>query len=124
MSASRSASIAFLLFALALLGGCAPAERPQTEQEALAKKIESRIKLPDGARPLDSYGLNYAFADDGTIVAVYATPHWPTDAKEGESRWHESYEALPRIMDGGCSVISVSYNPETDDLFVGCNGVA
>ena len=109
---------------MALLGGCAPAESPQTEQEALAKKIESRLKLPDGAHPLDSYGRNYAYAEDGTVVAVYAAPHWPTDAKVGEARWHKSYEALPRIMDGGCSVISVSYNPETEDLFVGCNGVA
>lgn len=107
-----------------LLGGCAHSDDPQAEQEALTKKIESRIKLPDGAGQLASYGRNYAFAEDGTVIAAFVAPYGPSDAKAGKSRWHDSYEDLPMILDGGCSVISVKYYPETEDVIASCSGSA
>jgi hypothetical protein len=46
------------------------------------------------------------------------------EAKRDESRWFESADDLPMILDGGCSVIWVGFDPKTERVAASCNGVA
>lgn len=113
-----------LTLVVALLAGCTEAEKPSSDNEAMAEKIERLVELPEGAGPIDSYGRNYATGDDGKVYAVYTAPHGPEDTQAGASRWYENVDELPMIMDGGCSVVTVTYNPETEYVSASCNGVA
>jgi hypothetical protein len=45
-------------------------------------------------------------------------------AQSGWSLWLASSDELPFVLDGGCSVIEVSYRPEMEILNARCNGVA
>ena len=45
--------------------------------------------------------------------------------KAGQSRWFDSYEDLPVVLDGGCGFIEIIYDPKTKRIErVECNGEA
>ena len=127
----------FQLIALFLAMGCAqaPAQNnqsapkaatpPNTEEQArieLMDRIEREVRLPDGAGPLASYARSYAWQQraDGfrKVVAVYDSL---TGAAPGR-RWVAETE-FPLVMDGGCGLISLSYDVAAQRIeHVTCNG--
>lgn len=131
-----------LLLALLLAPGCAraPAQNDQNapqpaapasgpadsdaEQQVIMDRIERAVRLPEGADPLASYERSYAWQrrDDGVrkVIGVYLSPR-------GESRGRRWVveNALPMILDGGCAMITLSYDVAARRIeHVTCNGAA
>jgi hypothetical protein len=100
----------------------APAAGSEAEQQAIMARIERDVRLPEGAGPLASYGRYYAWQDreDGVrkVLAIYVRGqepgrHWVTETQ------------LPLIMDGGCSIVELTWNvAEARIETIGCNGEA
>jgi hypothetical protein len=108
--------------------GATPPAAPSgrdAEQQALMDRIEREVRLPRGAGPVASYARFYAWQQqrgDGVrkVVAVYENL---TGAASGR-RWVTERE-FPVIMDGGCGVVSLSYDVATQRIeHVSCNGLA
>lgn len=107
-------------------------------------RIEQSIRLPREGLRLKDYARYYAYADNGTVEALYERPFsseateenvcedvvddavgdaaipcpafetpYP-DLKANERAWVNDSRSLPGINDGGCSVISFTYDPKTD----------
>lgn len=105
------------------------------DKEALMTRIESRVKLPAEALPLNKYARYYG-RDGSTVVAEYLeSPGFPSKplppgqhnwvhVPEGQRRWVGNSQAFPSVTDGGCSVIYVSYYPKSERLTVQCGGYA
>lgn len=129
----------FQLLALLLALSCAqaPAQNnqgapqaatpPNTEAQArseLMDQIERQVRLPEGAGPLASYERSYAWQDrqDGyrKVLGVYLTPEGINRGR----RWVAENE-LPLILDGGCSMITLTYDVATQRIeHIACNGEA
>jgi hypothetical protein len=110
-----------MLAAFALLGA-APA--PAGEQEALMARIEARVVMPRGADPIAGYDRAYAWDPDAPaasrVIAIYVR----VDANWVGRRWVAA-DALPVVMDGGCSVVTLTYDVASDRVEqIGCNGYA
>ena len=133
-----------------LLAACATEE--QLERDRLTDEIEARVKLPLGARKLADYARYYAFDKGGMVVGVYAPgyarpnpddacgellgdmsireipcPSAPKgdDLLAGQRGWRNSSRELPLIADGGCSVVTLLYDPKIGAVKkVECNGEA
>lgn len=116
-------------------------------------RIEGAVRLPQGARPLRDYARFYAPRKGGAIIAIYSVPSPPISANDrcdelrpdltsrpvecgslsaaswesvtaNERRWVAERE-LPRINDGGCSVVNVVYDPRRQVVVsAACNGPA
>ncbi|MFX6258303.1 hypothetical protein ABTF80_19815, partial [Acinetobacter baumannii] len=56
---------ALILFFSATSTSAAPSQR----QQSLMDEIERTIRLPEGANPLSSYGRNYAYSGESTVIA-------------------------------------------------------
>lgn len=91
-------------------------------------QIESQVELPAGAYDLNDYLRYYAF-DDGHVVAVFTTFDHRSDSDQNvrtsDRNWVGDRDKLPLILDGGCSVVNIVYDPKDrsfDQVF--CNGVA
>lgn len=83
--------------------------------------IEIRIKMPAGASPLASYGRYYTYVvmDGHRLIEGYLV------AKPFARPGRYLNSAGPGIDDGGCSVITVYYDPERQHIAgTFCNGVA
>ncbi|HTU12517.1 MAG TPA: hypothetical protein VMG08_16625 [Allosphingosinicella sp.] len=130
------------LLALFLILGCAPAPAQEggnaqsagppaapnaaddAEREAIMDRIEREIRLPAGADPLASYERSYAWQERGDgvrkVIGVYLTPEGSNRGR----RWVTEAE-LPLILDGGCSLVSLSYDVAAGRIdHVTCNGEA
>lgn len=100
---------------------------PTTEAQAreeLMDRIEREVRLPAGAGPLASYARYYAWQEreDGVrkVVAVYVrlSGHPPGRSWVAEN-------AFPLILDGGCAMITLSYDVAAQRVeHVTCNGEA
>jgi hypothetical protein len=127
---------AIALIALTALLGCSS---PPNDAKLL-DEIESRVQLPDGARPLADYARYYSIGPDGKVIGVYLVPMvidyeasdiscgdatddfeikevpCPQEADPvngllaGQRQWIENHEQLPVIDDGGCDVITVIFD--------------
>jgi hypothetical protein len=102
----------------------APAAGSNAETEANLDRFVLGVRLPGGAGALATYARSYAWQqrEDGVrkVIAVYETL---TGASPGR-RWVAETE-LPAIMDGGCGLVSLSYDVATQRIeHVSCNGVA
>jgi hypothetical protein len=122
---------ALRLLALLLPIGCAeaPAQNaapdaqaaaPADEQAAIMDRIERDLRLPDGAGPLAGYSRYYAWQsrEDGVrkVLAIYVREPNPAQ------RW-VAETALPLIMDGGCGIVSLSYDVAAQRVeHIECNG--
>jgi hypothetical protein len=96
----------------------------ETEQEQLMERIEREVRLPEGSGALSSYARYYAWQqrEDGVrkVVAVYDNL---TGAPSGR-RWVAETD-FPLVMDGGCGLISLSYDVAAQRIeHVTCNGEA
>lgn len=82
--------------------------------------IEKTIKLPEDSDPLEAYGRYYT-QHKGIVHAVFT---------KGWGRFTPgvhivpTYNDLPLIFDGGCSVIDVIYIPQTKAITARCHGHA
>ena len=136
--------------AIQLLAACTTPE--QRKRDELADRIEALVRLPKGAGRLADYARAYAFDDKGLVVGVYVpgyvapkpdetceqvlgdlktreVPCPPETSGErlrsGQRRWVDDINKLPMVMDGGCSVVTVTYDLKRgviQDTY--CNGVA
>ena len=108
-------------------GGPQPATPPDTEAQAreeLMERIEREVRLPEGAAPLASYARYYAWQERGDgirkVIAVYLGVGERTPGR----RWVTENE-FPLILDGGCGLISLSYDAAARRIeHVTCNGEA
>jgi len=97
---------------------------------AFLHKIESTLKLPEGARPLSSYDRYYAYAvrkGRKVLVGVFLYSLALPGIAEGTPGLHvlEKESDLPVVHDGGCSVVTVVLDPDSLlEADVSCNGVA
>jgi hypothetical protein len=124
------------LLAILLALGCgqAPAQNNRSaspaapaataEQEAIMDRIERDVRLPRNADALASYARYYAWQQrsDGTrkVVAV-----WQSLTGERPGRHWVTESEFPVIMDGGCGVITLSYDVGAEQIeHVSCNGYA
>jgi hypothetical protein len=123
------------LLALLLALACAPAlgqaapppaspVQASAEEQAIMDRIERDVRMPQEAGPLAAYHRYYAWRRraDGArkVVAVYVGAR----GGNGERRW-VAETALPVIDDGGCDVISLSYDVASQRIEqIGCNGYA
>ena len=136
--------------AVHLLAACTTPE--QRERDRLTDQIEARVKLPKGAGRLADYARHYAIDEKGLIVGVYSRGfRWPDPdhaceelledfstrmvpcpfdsdvdhLRAGQRGWVDHPDRLPSIMDGGCGVVTVVYDPKASkvrDTY--CNGHA
>ena len=107
----------------ALLVSCAdqlPPGRPMDDTEAnrMMDKIEARIEMPEGARPISKYTRSY-FERGDTIEAIYID----SDLAPPKGRYWNP-EMTVSMEDGGCSQISVTYDTSTEEITAYCNGQA
>lgn len=132
-----------------LVLGCTAPEEHQHDQ--LMDRVESQVTLPQGAGRLSEYARHYALDDKGNVVGVYVAGHQSSNSDEtceevlenfatrevpcaesesaplpvGRRQWVGDTDGLPLVLDGGCSVITVSFDPKTDEVKSAiCNGVA
>ena len=96
-----------ILIALALLvSGCA--HHPDGN-DRIMRRIEAAVSLPQGSAPLSHYRRHYAWANDqeGMVRAVYVQGGKPI-------RLWLAWDEMPIVLDGGCEVVSFSYDVHTE----------
>jgi len=103
-----------LLWAAALGSAQTPAD-----PNVIMDRIEARIVMPAGASPLTLYGRYYAWEprDDGVrkVLGTYVRGERP------ERHWVRQNE-LPLVLDGGCGIVTLTYDPDADRIErVECN---
>ena len=133
-----------------VLAGCSSHEHRR--QLGVMDRIEGAVRLPSGAHPLNAYARYYARLPTGDVEGVYIIP-WNDEPKpgevceeltasfsshavrcpkaqndelkSGERGWVGDYQKLPVRLDGGCSVITIQFDPAKSRLkSVECNGEA
>jgi hypothetical protein len=94
----------------------------------LMDKVEKQVQLPEGSAPIGDYARYYAFDDRQRVVAEYImivdTTNHTLDVPAGKRRWVDVGSNLPSIRDGGCSVVTVLFDPKSNKVDAWCNGVA
>jgi hypothetical protein len=113
---------------VANIAEAAPAARLEGGVDAAtAQKIERQLRLPDGARPVDRYARFY-YVDHDTPAGMVSgwfvgvdnppMPAWPRAGVHLE-------KPTVGVDDGGCFVISLTYDPKADRISeIRCNGHA
>lgn len=91
-----------------------------SEIQALMDRIEARISMPPGASPLALYERYYAWEarEDGVrkVFGTYVRGH-------GSGRHWVNQNELPLVMDGGCGIVTLTYDVDADRVErVECNG--
>lgn len=105
------------LFAVSLGMGSTPGEI-----QALMDRIEARVSMPPGASPLALYERYYAWeAREDGVRKVFGT----YVRGQGTGRHWVNQNELPLVMDGGCDIITLTYDVDADRVErVECNGDA
>ena len=88
---------------------------------AIMNRIETIVVMPPDAAPLAVYGRYYAWEarDDGVqkVLATYVR-------REAPGRHWVDQNELPLVMDGGCDIVTLTYDVATDRVDrVECNGL-
>ena len=114
---------------LLLLPGCSPSVGEH--QTGIMEAVEDKLIMPPDARPWSEYARYYSAQPDGKIIGIFIVPDDPSHQNEfynlpaGERRWVGDYRNLPSIMDGGCTILTVMFDPHSkkrEGPF--CNGEA
>jgi hypothetical protein len=123
-----------VIASLITLASCEPSE--DSRQAALMDEIESSIRLPSGARPLDSYARYYT-EYEGAVRGAFTTRVEPprpadygceemeldggakavpcpaiADARPGERRWVQ-LDDYPAVSGENCTAIQLEFDPRT-----------
>lgn len=102
---------------LMLVSACA---HSSDDSNQIMKKIEAKLIMPVGAESIETYRRYYSWTDEQqtSVQAVYEHGGKPARL------WLPSNE-MPIILDGGCSVVTFTYDLPTDKVKnVACNGEA
>ncbi|RZZ88322.1 hypothetical protein [Pseudoxanthomonas winnipegensis] len=110
-----------MLLAALLMSACTGPGAQHLDDAQLVKTLEQQVRLPKDASPLSDYTRYYTLTADGMLVGVYVK-----DFDGGDRQAHlVSKREMPLILDGGCSVINVRYDPDANKVLrVFCNGIA
>ncbi len=113
-----------LLSALLSCGAAVAGEAHWLPSHSDVEKLEAQAKPPKGYR-LDQYDRSYSgtFVSDRKVIEG----HWIQVRTPGQKPRVTivTYDQLPQVMDGGCSVVTVYYDLATAKVTgVACNGVA
>lgn len=120
------------LLAASALVGCETAKEPSgavplSPDAALAQAIERQVTAQAPEYDLRQYTRLYTRGAGGNVEATYIalpTGGVPEKWKRGESYWVAPRD-VPRVLDGGCSIINVLYHAPTKTLVsLNCNGDA
>ena len=123
-----------IVFSLIGLTGCALS--PKDSQAALMDEIESAVRLPPEAGPLESYARYYT-VHEGSVHGAYTTEVKVSrpqdygceelgsngkskmvactalaDARPGERRWVK-FEDYPAVAGEDCTAIQLEFDPQT-----------
>ena len=116
-----------VLFAVLLLAapasGAVPTDywRPTLAEVA---RLETRLALPAKAAPLARYTRYYTGAPPKGSHRITGLLYRDVDGTAGV-RIVEKPGDWPKVSDGGCDVIEVTYSLATDEILqMACNGVA
>lgn len=86
---------------------------------AVVHKLEARIDMPDGAKPIRAFTRYYepGFNHGRRVLFGLLT-------EDGDQQIHISGHA-PISMDGGCSIVTLTYDVAKGQVMsIACNGVA
>ena len=122
----------FIIISLLAVAGCASTQK--NSRAALMDEIESSIRLPSGAEPLESYARYYT-EHNGSVLGAYTTEiEAPrpsnygceelglkggstkvacpalADARPGERRWVK-FEDYPAVAGKNCTAIQLEFDP-------------
>lgn len=89
-------------------------------RSALMEMVEQTATLPEGAATLDQYDRFYTYMGDRSIIGIYVRTDLRSGSHTGERHWVSKKE-MPQISGGGCSVVTVFYNPKTRKTDSMCN---
>lgn len=106
---------------LLFVSGCAAAgEAAWTPSSALVAAVEAHLTLPESSRPIGSYGrYYYGRLEHGHRVLV--GEFVLGDPSPGVHI--VSPANAPKVLDGGCSVVNLTYNPAHNKVIsLFCNG--
>lgn len=105
----------------------AACQQGDVTNKALSSKIEKQLVAKHSDIDLQRFARFYAHENSVSVSAVYLfanSGYEPMEGEAGKVYWVSSKD-MPEVMDGGCSVINLSYNKITDTLVsVFCNGDA
>lgn len=99
--------------------------RPTTDENGarIMDEIERQVQLPPDAHELQKYARYYAF-DGDKVIGTYTTSAG-NDQLRGRRLWLGDRRDLPILMDGGCAVVNVVYDPLAQRIERAfCNGHA
>ena len=101
-----------------------PVMGTEAAQEGLMDRIERTVQLPKGASDLATYSRNYAWHDEHGVRTVRAVYDRLTGSRGAGRRWVAERD-LPMVMDGGCGIVTLSYDLATQRITgMSCNGDA
>ena len=110
------------------IGAAAPPPAPDDRRARLMDEIEAGLAMPEGAKPLNRYKRSYAFTretpddDQGArerVIGVFVT------SPEPGRQWVEDEARLPRLLDGGCRMVRLVFDPAAGKIdWIACNGEA
>ena len=101
-----------------------PAADAGAEQQAIMDRIERDVRLPEGAGPLSGYTRYYAWQERGDGVRKVIGVYLGVGERQPGRHW-VAETSLPLIMDGGCGLVTLSYNVAEQRIeHISCNGEA
>jgi hypothetical protein len=107
------------IFALIVILTAAACSAPQKNEVADTGVLDSRVIMPVGANALESYNRVYARTGTGW-VGVFDS----ANDDIGSAEIVDSEDMLPGILDGGCTVVNVTFDENQNFLSAFCNGEA
>ncbi len=94
---------------------------------AQVSRVEAIAKRPRHVKALSKYQRHYAgatVAGRKVIEGRWIEVDWSDPPTIGVAKI-EPYAALPAVLDGGCSIVTVIYDVATDKIaMIECNGLA
>ncbi|WJI15909.1 hypothetical protein MWN52_00930 [Pseudoxanthomonas winnipegensis] len=110
-----------MLVAVLLMSACTGPGAKRLEGAQLVIALEQQVRLAKDASPLSDYTRYYTLTAEGMLVGIYVK-----DFDGGDRQAHlVSKREMPLILDGGCNVIHLRYDPGANKvLHVFCNGIA
>lgn len=104
--------------------GCSNSEVADSE---IAKVIELRLLKTHRDIELERFARFYSHVDSNHVEATFLfanAGYQPIVGQAGHAHW-VSPDQVPRVMDGGCSVINIRYHvPSKTIVSMFCNGDA
>ena len=109
---------------LAIVALCTACGESNSTDMDLARRIENEVMSCRPDLNLDEYARYYVRGPEDNVTGVYLFSNEALEhlmGKRGLSQW-VSDDAIPKVDDGGCSVLNVRYHEPTETLvYASCN---